>query len=73
MMDYMSSDIDSRWVFHTNEESNKSKQSELSVIKTDRVARWNGGSQRFRKYRHDCENVTPTLLPDFLVRRWGGR
>lgn len=35
MMDYMSSDIDSRWVFHTNEESNESNLSNLSVM--DRI------------------------------------
>lgn len=32
MMDYVSKDIDSRWVFHTNDESNESNPSRLSVI-----------------------------------------
>lgn len=32
MMDYMSNDIDSRWVFHTNEESNESNLSGLSMM-----------------------------------------
>lgn len=32
MMDYMSNNIDSRWLFHTNEESNESNLSRLSMI-----------------------------------------
>ena len=82
MMDYMSSDIDSRWVFHTNEDSKRVQPERALCDQTGHVSGWNGSSQRFCKsqirsdlyvpHRHDCKTsyIRFTLFPDLVT--WPG-